>query len=125
MMSNINGKKYLSNDYKKVELISLADNYVKFIKILKKENPNMEVFISMVMSRFDHIDKIDNTDGKSIVNSEIFKKLYTENQVTLISNEYLKHFDFVKEGMKKFHLSSFGFHKMCMKWKNAIEKKFA
>ena len=69
-------QKYLSNDDKKVELISLADNYVKLIKILKRENPKMEIFISMVMSRFDNIDKIDNTDGKSIVNSQIFKKLY-------------------------------------------------
>ena len=117
-------QKYCSNDDKKVELISLADNYVKIIKMLKRENPNMEIYVSMVMARFDHIDDLENTDGKNIVNIEILKKLHRENQVTLMSNDFLKPCDFIEEGRKKFHLSRFGFVKMCNKWKTEIEKKF-
>ena len=57
-------QKYWSNDDKKVELISLADNYVKIIKMLKRKNPNMEIYVSMVMARHDHMDDLENTNGK-------------------------------------------------------------
>ena len=56
-------QKYCSNDDKKAELISLAHDFVKIIKMLKSENPNMEIFLSMVMARFDKIDVLENTDG--------------------------------------------------------------
>ena len=93
--------------------------------MLKRENPNMEIYVSMVMARHDHLDDLENTDGKNIVNIEIMKKLHRENHVTLMSNDFLKPCDFIEEGRKKFHLSRFGFVKMCRKWKAEIEKKFA
>ena len=91
--------------------------------MLKSENPNMEIFLSMVMARFDKIDDLENTDGRNIVNIEIFKKLHRENHVNLMSNDFLEKSHFVQEGRKIFHLSRFGFAKMCNKWKTEIETK--
>ena len=113
-------KNWSDND-KKMELISLADNFVIMIERLKREHPNLEIFISMLMPRFDHMDELEMFNGKNIVNCEISKKL---QNVTLLSNDFLQEMHFVQEGRKKFHLSSFGFEQICKNWKTEIETKF-
>ena len=42
-----------SDNDKKKELISLAEKYVIIIKRLQREYPHLQIFISMVMKRFD------------------------------------------------------------------------
>ena len=64
------------------------------------------------------------SNGTNIINDNIYKNLSREKGVTLISNNFLRELDFVKEGRKKFHLSCGGFDKICIKWKNEIENKF-
>ena len=114
-------QKYGSEDDKVMELHSLADNYVNMIFGLRRDFPNLEIYVSMVMPRFDHMDELENCNGRDIVNDEIYKKLVRENRVTLLSNNHLLQVDF---DHKKFHLTDSGFLKVCNKWKKAIDSRF-
>ena len=113
-----------SDNDKKMALISLAEKYVIIIKRLQREYPHLQIFISMVMKRFDQFDQLEMSNGTNIINDNIYQNLIREKSVTLISNNFLRAMDFVKEGRKKFHLSSAGFDKICNMWKNEIENKF-
>ena len=114
-------QKYGSEDDKVMELHSLADNYVNMIFGLRRDFPNLEIYVSMVMPRFDNMDELENCNGRDIVNDDIYKKLVRENRVTLLSNNHLVQVDF---DHKKFHLTDSGFLKVCNKWKKAIDSRF-
>ena len=113
-------QKQWSDDDKKMELHSLADSYVNMIFGLKRDNPNLEIYVSMVMPRFDHMDQLKKCNGKDIVNVKISKKLGEENRVTLLLNDDLVETDFDD---KKFHLNDSGFIYVCNKWRKAIVSK--
>ena len=113
-----------SDNDKKKELISLAEKYVIIIKRLQREYPYLQIFISMVMKRFDLLDQLEISSGTNIINDNIYQNLIREKSVTLVSNVFLRAMDFVKEGRKKFHLSSGGFDKICKQWETEIENKF-
>ena len=101
-----------------MEMISLADKYVNMIRRLKRENPNLKIFISMVLPRYD---ELEFSNGNDIVNAEISRQLSKENRVFLMSNDHLEEMDFIQED--KFHLSKAGFVKMAQKWRSAIGTK--
>ena len=110
-------QKYWSDNDKEMELLFLAGNYVNMIFGLKRDYPNLEIYVSMVMPRFDDMDVLEKCNGRDIVNKEISKKLASENRVTLVSNDHLAEMDFDDQ---KFHLTNSGFDKVCKKWKTAI-----
>ena len=89
-----------SDNDKKKELISLAEKYVIIIKRLQREYPHLQIFISMVMKRFDQLDQLEMSNGTNIINDNINKNLIRNQGVTLISNNFLRDLDFEKEGRK-------------------------
>ena len=107
---------------KKMELSLLVEDYVHMIKKLIWKYPNLKIFISMVLSRFDGLDKLAISNGNDFVNVEISKQLCRENHVILMSNDHLKESAF---DHKKFHLTKAGFDIMCKKWRSEIDNIFS
>ena len=86
---------------KKMELFFLAEDYVNMTKRMILEYPNLQIFISMVLPRFDHKDELEISNGNDVVNIEISKQLCRENRVILMSNDHLKEIDFSDDD--KYH----------------------
>ena len=111
------------SDYeRKNDLISLAHNFVKMIKKLIDEYPDLIVIISMVLKRFDRKDELKMfPNGNKIINAEISKCLLKVENVILIKNDDMDVMDFEKTD--KFHLTKKSFEeKLRIKWIKAIGK---
>ena len=114
-----------SDSEKKDDLISLAHNFVNYIKQLIVVDPDLKIIISTVLPRFDGKDLLEIFSngkkmilkGNEIVNDELSKLLLEVENVILVKYDDIEEMDFVDD---KFHLSKGGFEKMCKKWRTAI-----
>ena len=75
---------------KERDLHVLAKKYCATISKITDENPRSQLFISMVPSRYDSRDQLEEADGREIVNSEIESRLGNKKNVTMISNDIKK-----------------------------------
>ena len=126
-----NDSKYICHDQswksdseKKDDLISLAHNFVNYIKQLIVVDPDLKIIISTVLPRFDGKDLLEIFSngkkmilkGNEIVNDELSKLLLEVENVILVKYDDIKEMDFVDD---KFHLSKDGFKIMHKKWNRA------
>ena len=113
---------FWKSDFKKEnDLIELAHNFVKLIKQLIAQYPDLKIIIDMVLKRFDKKDelKIYSTFGNQIINVEISKCLLEAENVILVKNDDMDILNFEND---KFHLLKKSFLKLLNKWIAAIGK---
>ena len=109
-----------SDSKKKDDLIYLAHDFVRLIKMLVAKYPDLKIIISMVLKRFDGKDLLKMySNGNKIINIEISKHLLEVKNVILIENSDMGEMDFADD---KFHLIKSSFRQMCMKWRTEIGK---
>ena len=107
---------FKSDAVKERDLCDLANKYDAMTTKITYKNPRIQIFISMILNRYDSKDQLNLVDGRDIVNFEIQAKLKNKPNVSLISNDMAKKL-FLGD---KYHLSPPGIEKLRSNWISAI-----
>ena len=117
---NICKLKFKSGAAKEKDLKKMLKRFFAVVQKIKEEHPNIHIFISSCLPRFDGLDKLYNTlSGPEFVNAVVAKQYQNCKNVTLIHNVGMKEKYYDDD---KYHLSSLGFERVMSHWAAAIGK---